>query len=283
MKDQVRIYAFTDEAGNSLAQQLAAMKRNGLSGMEMRFINGHNVSALPIGEAKEIKKVLDGEGLKVWSLGSPIGKIGIREDFAPHLDQFKYTLDVADVLEAENIRMFSFYMEGDKDPAIFRDDVLERLQKLLEAAEGSSVNLCHENEKGIYGDNAARCADILNQLPKLKAVFDPANFVQCGQNTLEAWKLLADRVHYMHIKDALEDGFVVPAGCGAGHVPEIVADYIARGGRALSVEPHLQVFKGLDTLEEEGQRTKLGKYEFASADAAFDAACSAIKAIVEKA
>ncbi|MBE5780125.1 MAG: sugar phosphate isomerase/epimerase [Clostridiales bacterium] len=282
MRDQVKIFAFTDEAGNTLEQQMNAMKRNGLHGMEMRFINGHNVSALPLEQAREIKKVLDGEGLTVWSLGSPIGKIGIRDDFAPHLDQFKYILDVAYTLQAENVRMFSFYMEGDKDPAIFRDEVLERLAKLLEAAKGSNINLCHENEKGIYGDNAARCADILSQLPELKAVFDPANFVQCGQDTLEAWQLLADRIHYMHIKDALEDGSVVPAGCGNGHVPEIVAEYIARGGRALSVEPHLQVFKGLDTLEAEGQRTKLGKYEYPDADTAFDAACSAIKAIVEK-
>lgn len=96
---------------------------------------------------------------------------------------------------------------------------MERLERFLEASAGSGVTLCHENEKGIYGDTAARCADIHQTLPAFKAVFDPANFIQCGQDTAEAWERLSPYVEYLHIKDALSDGTVVPAGKGIGRIP----------------------------------------------------------------
>ena len=51
---------------------------------------------------------------------------------------------------------------------------------------------------------------------ELDGVFDPANFVQCGIDTIEAFELLQDRITYLHIKDALPDGSVVPAGKGHG-------------------------------------------------------------------
>lgn len=48
-----------------------------------------------------------------------------------------------------------------------------------------------------------------------KAIFDFANFVQVGQDALEAYELLKPYISYVHIKDALfEDGSVVPAGMG---------------------------------------------------------------------
>ena len=158
---------------------------------------------------------------------------------------------------------------------------MDRLSRFLEEAEGCPVVLCHENEKGIYGDTAARCLDIHRQLPALRAVFDPANFIQCGQETLEAWELLAPYVEYLHIKDALAGGQVVPAGKGDGHVPEILRRYRAQGGRVLTVEPHLAVFSGLDKLES-GEKSVVDAYAYPSQRAAFDAAVAALKACLDE-
>ena len=52
----------------------------------------------------------------------------------------------------------------------------------------------------------------------------------------------------MHIKDALPDGSVVPAGKGIGHLPELLRAYSAKGGEAVTLEPHLRVFDGLKDL-----------------------------------
>ena len=278
------IYAFADEAGAMIDHQIAAMKRNHLQGLEIRNVDGANVSAISLEKAREVRKKLDDAGLITWSIGSPIGKIDIeKDDFEAHLDVLRHTLDIAHILGAKNIRMFSFFLPAEKDPFLFRNQVMDQLHRMVEAASGSGIALCHENEKGIYGDIASRCLEVLTEVPELRGVFDPANFVQCGQDTLEAWEMLKDRIYYMHIKDALfADSSVVPAGKGDGHVPEVLRAFLAQGGQHLTVEPHLSVFDGLKGLERKGDRSIVGggQYVFASNDEAFDAACGALRDIL---
>ena len=282
--NNLHIYAFADEASPRIDEQIKAMVRNGLQGLEIRNVDGENVSSISLDKAREVRKKLDDAGLITWSIGSPLGKIDIEKgSFEEHLDSLRHTLEVASVLGAKNIRMFSFFMPAGKDPAIFRNQVMDRLHRMVEVSAGSGIALCHENEKGIYGDVATRCLDVLTEVPELHGVFDPANFVQCGQDTLEAWEMLKDRINYMHIKDALfSDSSVVPAGKGDGHVGEVLHAFLAKGGCDMTVEPHLAVFDGLKGLERKGDRSIVGggNYVFSSNDEAFDAACSALKALL---
>ena len=282
--NNLHIYAFADEASPRIDEQIKAMVRNGLQGLEIRNVDGENVSAISLDKAREVRKKLDDAGLITWSIGSPLGKIDIEKgSFEEHLDSLRHTLEVASVLGAKNIRMFSFFIPAGKDPAIFRNQVMDRLHRMVEVSAGSGIALCHENEKGIYGDVATRCLDVLTEVPELHGVFDPANFVQCGQDTLEAWEMLKDRINYMHIKDALfSDSSVVPAGKGDGHVGEVLHAFLAKGGCNMTVEPHLAVFDGLKGLERKGDRSIVGggNYVFSSNDEAFDAACSALKALL---
>ena len=274
----MKIYAFADESGAMIDHQIESMKRNRLNGLEIRNVDGTNISDITLDKAKEVRQKLDDAGLATWSIGSPIGKIHIEnDDFAAHLDKFRHTIDLAHILGAENIRMFSFFLPQEKDPAGFKNEVIDRVGQFLAIAEGSGVDLCHENEKGIYGDIAPRCLELHQAFPNLKGVFDPANYVQCGQDTREGWLMLAPYIKYLHIKDALADGSIVPSGHGIGNVAKIVAAFAAQGGQALSVEPHLTVFDGLAKLEENGDVSKIGKFVFPSADDAFDAACNALK------
>ncbi len=278
------IHAFADEAGAMIDHQIEALKRNGLKGLEIRNVDGENVSSISLEKAREVRKKLEDAGLITWSIGSPLGKIDIeKDDFEAHLDSLRHTLEVADILGSKNIRMFSFFIPAGKDPADFRGVVLDRLHRMVEISRGSGITLCHENEKGIYGDIASRCLDVLTEVPELRGIFDPANFVQCGQDTLEAWDMLKDRIYYMHIKDALfKDSSVVPAGKGDGHVPEVLKAFLAQGGKNLTVEPHLAVFDGLKGLERKGDRSIVGggSFVFSSNDEAFDAACAALKELL---
>ena len=276
-----QLSAFADESSNDFAGQVAALRRNGISGLEIRNLDGRNVTQLTKQEAKTLAGILRDNGLHVWSVGSPIGKIGIAEDFKAHLELYRHTLELACQLGTANIRLFSFFMPQGEDPAAYRNLVLDRMAVFAEIARAWGVNPCHENEKGIYGDNAARCLEIHRAVPELKAVFDPANFVQCGQDTLQAWELLRGYVHYMHIKDALPDGRVVPPGAGHGHVPELIARYAAQGGRVLSLEPHLYEFVGLKAMEQENDASAVGGMAFDTAEAAFDYAANNLKHILE--
>lgn len=278
MRD-INIYAFADEASAMIDEQIVAMKRNNLRGIEIRNVDGTNISDITVQKAKEVKSKFDDNGLVVWSIGSPIGKININDDFEPHLEKFKHTLEVADILGAKNIRLFSFYMPENEKPDIYKDKVIERLGRFIEIAENSNINLCHENEKGIYGDTPERCLEIFKALPKIKGIFDPANFVQCKIDTLNAWEMLKDYIYYMHIKDAKADGFIVPAGNGAGNIKKISEDFISRGGRDFTMEPHLIDFDGLSNLEREGEKTQ-SLCEFSDSNTAFDIACDAFKKLI---
>ena len=108
----------------------------------------------------------------------------------------------------------------------------------------------------------------------MKAIFDPANFIQCGQDTKAMWDILSPYVEYMHIKDALADGSVVPAGKGIGQLRYLLSQY---KGDVLTVEPHLTVFEGFEKLE----RNNTGhKYCYPDSRTAFAAAVSALRDII---
>ncbi len=272
-----KLAAFADEAGGDLASQIAAMKRNGIEGLEIRFIDGQNIAKVSKEKAAEIRDRLAAEGLHVWSIGSPTGKIKLQDDFAQHLEEFKHQLELAHIMGAAHYRLFSFYGADGSDGAF--NAVCERMSAFVEAAAGSGVVLCHENEKDIYGDTDDRCARLLQQFPTLRAIFDPANFLQCGVATLPAWEKLAPYVEYLHIKDCNRNGEVVPPGKGEGQLPAILAAYGKQGGRVLTLEPHLAAFVGLEQLENSGSASHAA-YAYATNDEAFDAAVTALRTIL---
>lgn len=277
---KLKIYAFADEASPIIDNQIEAMKQNGVDGLEIRNVDNVNVSEISDSKAKEVKKKIDDAGLKVWSIGSPIGKIDIEKDsFLVHTEKFKRTLEIADILGAENIRIFSFFTPKD-NRSEYTEKVIERLGTFYDIANGCKAELCHENEKGIYGDVAERCLEIHKALPGIKAIFDPANYVQCGVDTMAAWEMLKPYVKYLHIKDALKDGSVVPAGKGIGNVEYILNDFMKAGGECVTIEPHLAVFDGLKNLEKDGDTSVIGEaYTYESNEAAFAAAVNALKDI----
>lgn len=280
--NEIKIYAFADEASPNLDEQIIALKRNGLNGLEIRNVDGVNVSDITFEKAKEVKHKLQENGLITWSIGSPIGKIDIeKDDFSAHTEKLKHTLEIAEILGAENIRLFSFFIPKDKNPADYKEEVINRLGTFLDLAKGTGITICHENEKGIYGDIPERCLEIHKALPEMPAIFDPANYIQCGADTLEGWKMLSGYVKYLHIKDALKDGSVVPAGKGIGNLPFILEDFRKNGGKCVTIEPHLTVFDGLSALEKEGDKSVVGEvYRYPSNTAAFKAAADALKVLI---
>lgn len=273
----MKIYAFADEASANIDKQIKAMKENRLDGLEIRNVDGVNIAEISDSKAKEVRKKLDNACLRVWTIGSPIGKIDIeKDDFALHTEKFKRTLELADILGAENIRLFSFFTPAENRDS-YKDKVIERLGTFCEIAKGSSITLCHENEKGIYGDTPERCLEILNEFDgRLGCVFDPANFIQCGCEPFEySYNLLKTHITYLHIKDALKNGTVVPAGMGVGSIPELLAviNRVHKGDFILTIEPHLRVFSGLENLEEAGHTSTVAN--------AYPTAAAAFKAAVE--
>lgn len=249
-----KISGFSDEIHPSVDEQFRVLQKLGITYFEPRGIDGKNISELTDEEVESLRGKMTQYGIQVSSIGSPIGKVNLKESFSEHFNQFKRVVEIARKLDSGYIRMFSFYHDGGEvwSPGE-REEVLSRLREMIEYARGQGVVLLHENEKGIYGDTADRCADLMRELgcDSFKAVFDPANFVQCGQDTKYAYEQLKEYIAYLHIKDAcMEDVRVVPSGAGDGYVEEILRQLFDSGYDGfLSLEPHLGSFEGLAGLE----------------------------------
>ncbi len=237
---------FADEISPDLDEQIEVVTGLGLKYIEFRTAWDRNALDLDASQLRRAKDALDAAGLKVSSIGSPIGKIPITADNGPHLERMRRALDVAELLEAPYIRIFSYFIPEDENPDQYRDEVISRMKDLVAVAEGTGITLIHENEKEIYGDIPRRCLEIVEAVnsPALKLTWDNANFVQCGVHPFtEGYQLLSPHVDYLQVKDALfADGTVVPAGEGDGQFRESMRAFAADGFNGFaSLEPHLQV------------------------------------------
>ena len=235
---------FSDEISPDLEQQCALVRKLGMSHLEFRSAWGTNVLDLDAEQLARAKEILDTHGLAVSSIGSPIGKISIDDDFDTHLDRARHAVDVAHHFGARYIRIFSFFIPDGENPDDHRDEVLRRMTALARVAEQGEVIFLHENEKEIYGDIPRRCVDILETVgsPNLRAAWDAANFVQVGVRPhTEGFAALRSYLEYVQIKDAqLSTGEVVAAGRGDGEVAETIRALRRDGYDGyFSLEPHL--------------------------------------------
>jgi sugar phosphate isomerase/epimerase len=279
MENRITLCAFADEADKMIVNQIKALRENDMSLLEIRGVDGTNIADITLDKAKELKELFDKNNVKVWSIGSPIGKCKITDDFSIELNRFKHVLEVAKILGAENIRMFSFY--GTNGEESYENEVISRLKEFVALAKDTNITLCHENEKDIFGEQAENCLKIHEAIPELKAVFDPANFVQANVDPIKAWDMLKSYVKYLHIKDADETHKNVVAGDGIGQLGEIMKNFASQGGGVATLEPHLVSFVGLKALEEDGKTDKnVGAISFANDREAFDTDVKAVRNIM---
>ncbi len=270
-----KLSAFSDEYAKELDSQIEGLVKNKVKMTELRGVDGINVSDLTVMQAMNVKSKLDAFGIGISAIGSPIGKIKITDPMEPHLDKLKQTCETAEIMGTRRIRMFSFYIpDGNYDEC--RDEVIDRMGQMLDVADEYGMHLCHENEKGIYGDIAERCLDLLKSTGgRLGCVFDPANFIQSGCEPFpHAYNLLKHYITYMHIKDAVRNGTIVVPGSGIGCLPEILAliNKNTKEEVILTVEPHLRVFAGLAALESGTENHSTIGNTFATAEEAFGTA-----------
>lgn len=272
---------FSDEISEKIDIQFEVLNKLGIEYFEPRGVDGVNIASLSDEERIALKEKMSKYNIKVSSIGSPIGKIKLSDDFSTHFETFKKVVDTAEFLDAKYIRMFSFYHDdGENWTSDERNEVFEKLTKMIDYAKEHNIILLHENEKDVYGDTWVRCLDLMENLAceNFRAVFDPANFVQCGQDTKKAYDMLAPYIEYMHIKDADESGRVVPAGFGAGNVEYILSDLYKNGYDGfLSLEPHLGSFVGLADLELDDSMLSLPQ----SGESTFTVAFNALKKLTE--
>jgi len=273
--------AFADEYSPALEEQLKGMQGFGIGYVELRQLDGKNVSALTETEAREAKRMLDAYGIGVSAIGSPLGKIKLDGDLDGHMETAKRVCETANIVGARYVRMFSFYAPDGKSILDMKDEVIDNLGRMVDIAETAGVTLCHENEAKIYGAVPERCREIIDCFDgKLKCVFDMGNYVLEGVKPYpEAYELLKKDIAYFHIKDALSAGAVVPPGKGEAMIGEILSAHAKYAGEDffVSLEPHLQLFSGRNALV---GRSFDNPYKYTDEKAAFADAVEKLKELI---
>ncbi len=268
---KISLSAFSDEAGNSISEQIHALKINGIGYSELRSVDKTSVLNFTEKQSKEYFTALSDNGIKVWAIGSPLGKDDISLDRTALIDKTKRLCETAKIFDTDKIRMFSFFSAYEQ-----REKVMENLNLLVEIASSYGVELYHENEKDIYGDTADRVLDIMNNVKGLKFVYDPANFLQVGEKAQKTLELLHAKSDYFHIKDVItKTGQIVPAGYGDGEIDKLIK--MIDRDVTLTIEPHLAVFDSFKSID----NTEM-KHKFIYKDnlSAFGSAIESIKKIL---
>lgn len=243
----IRISAFADEVSPFFDEQIAYLRHAGVKWMEIRFVDGRNITTLSTAEAAEVKNRLDAAGIGVSAVASPIGKYPVDVPFKPHLELFRHTIRLAQVLGTKLIRVFSFYAPEGVCIDDYRDAVFDRLRRMAAELDGTGIRMAHENESRIFGHSAANCAALMSEVASksMTLAYDPANFVwgeSIADNMDRCWPLMKPYVEHVHIKDwklGSQDIGSLP-GDGDGQIERLVGELAAmRYDGFVTLEPHM--------------------------------------------
>lgn len=284
----MKISGFIDEIDIGFEKEVEVIKKLGMKYIELRSVNGTNISDLSIEKVNDIKKYLQNKNIKISCIASPIGKIDIDEvdfenRFEEHFKKFKHVLNIAQILEVKYVRVFSFFLKREQKEK-YKDLILEKMKSFIKEISNLDIILLHENEKGIFGDDIESCLNLIEAMDskKFKLIFDPANFVQVGVSPLKAYEKLKKFVEYVHLKDAnFSSQENVLIGTGDGEILELLKELKKEKYEGfLSLEPHLINFSVLQSLEQEDVNER--KVQFKDGKEAFKKTLETLLKMIEK-
>ncbi len=214
---------FADEAANQklAVQQFAALAAAGLQYYSIRFIDVgsgiKNSMALTTEELKTVCKMQAEYGLKVATVGSPIGKVklldvedGTLNRFVPfkqYLDtEVKHACEVANTLGTKLIRGFAFYHPKGTDPWQHLPQVVDQLGQIADICDRAGLTFGLEVEANLVGQTGKLLSEIHRKVnsESLVLIFDGANLVCQGMTPDEVFaEYLAMKagLGWIHIKD----------------------------------------------------------------------------------
>ena len=90
---------FADEIHESIDEQIRVLKELNIHSIEVRGVDGRNISTLSLEETQALADKLTNNGISVSAIGSPLGKISLNDPFEPHLALFDHMMKQAQILK----------------------------------------------------------------------------------------------------------------------------------------------------------------------------------------
>src|SRR5262245_7260838 len=169
---QVILSGFADESANqkTAVEQFAAFAAIGLQYYSLRFVDVgqgggvKNVMELTKSEITKLRHLEDEYGMNVASIGSPIGKVKLRDvddgtnnRYVPFDQYLKKDVaracELAHAFETKLIRGFSFYHPKGEEPAEFVSQAADQLAQIAEACHRSDLTFGLEIEANLIGQS----------------------------------------------------------------------------------------------------------------------------------
>jgi sugar phosphate isomerase/epimerase len=259
MKFPAQFTVISDEISQDLPVLVRFVKEFNLPGLELRSMFGRAFKDLTAADVAEIKQTARGEGWKIFGCSSPVFKCDLDDAAAvrAHLDEFKRSLAVAQDLDCDLIRVFTFLRRTPAENAALLPRVVEQLQKLAALAVGTKIRVGLENEHSCILGTGLEAAVFLAALPdpRFGIVWDPCNVLYvpgAPEHATAGFAAISSRIHHIHVKDARRitpkpgalPAVASPVGLGdVGWKSHLAA--IARSGYAgyFSLETHWRVIQ----------------------------------------
>ena len=219
----VLLSGFADEAANqkTAVQQFSAFAAMGLQYYTIRFIDAgkgiKNVMQLTKSEITTIRHLENEYGLNVSSLGSPIGKVKLRDvadgshnkyvPFKRYLERdVAKACELAHAFETKLIRGFSFYHPRGTDARDHMQQVVDQIGRIAEACHRSDLTFGLEVEANLVGQSGSLLAEIYRHVnhPALVLIFDGGNITSMGcapDEVFDQYLAMKPGLGWMHIKD----------------------------------------------------------------------------------
>ncbi|MFR9728440.1 sugar phosphate isomerase/epimerase family protein [Saccharopolyspora sp. MS10] len=233
-----------DEAATDLTGQLAAIRRLGWSGVELRTVDGTALAELQPGDARRVVRQVRAAGLDVVCLASRIGNWArpVTAPFEPDLAELDRLAELGAELGCRHVRIMSYPNDGLAE-AEWGARARERVARLADRATELDVVLVHENCAGWAAGDPERMLRLLADAPALRLLFDTGNGAEHGYRAIEVLRHVVTHVVHVHVKDAIgAPGAVTYArpGEGSAGVADCLRLLLNSGYRgAFSLEPHL--------------------------------------------
>lgn len=229
-----RIGVITDEVSDHFIEALDWVCEEGLKIVELRTVDGKNISHLNDEEVERVKREVDHRGLNVSAIASPIFKCALdpvrsvasgdrfgqdETSIESHYELLKRTMDIAKTLDTRYIRIFSFWRE--EEPSAYFDEIVQHLTNAAQMAKQANLILLLENEGSCNGGLAEEVAALVKAVssPNLKALWDPGNERARGRLPYpDGYDQLKSLLAHVHLKDAVaksgQKSRCVPIGQG---------------------------------------------------------------------
>jgi sugar phosphate isomerase/epimerase len=222
-RPQVVLSGFGDEAAihKSAIEQFSAMSAAGLQYYSLRFIDVgsgvKNVMKLTKSEITKVRHLEDEYGMNVASIGSPLGKVKLRDvddgtsnQFVPfdrYLEkEVNHACELAHAFETKLIRGFSFYPPKGDDPREHIGQTVDQLAQIAETCHRSDLTYGLEIEANLVGQTGELIAELHRRVnhPALVTIFDGGNIISQGytpEETFQQYLAMKPSIGWMHIKD----------------------------------------------------------------------------------